>query len=204
MFGGERVDEAGQPVMEAAEDAFARGHYEQHMRGSGHVVVGDERYELRGLGLRDHSWGPRYWQNLRWYRWLPMSFTDDFALNLSVIQMRDGRRHVWGMVLRREGEADAFYDPVVEGRVESEYDAQRQATGQRIWVRTAGGHEVDVIGRAITRIPLRNRRRRDDGEWLVTRITEAMTRYECAGRVGYGMAEYLDQMDGDRPAGFPE
>ena len=33
---------------------------------------------------------------------------------------------------------------------------------------------------------------------MVTRITEAMTRYECDGKVGIGMSEYLDQIvDGD-------
>ncbi len=37
------------------------------------------------------------------------------------------------------------------------------------------------------------------GEQLHTRITEAMTRYECNGRVGMGMSEYLDQIVDGRP-----
>jgi len=44
-------------------DQFARAHYEQHMRVEGTVqVAGDAAAAKTGHGLRDHSWGPRYWQ----------------------------------------------------------------------------------------------------------------------------------------------
>ena len=30
-----------------------------------------QRFDLdRAFGLRDHSWGPRFWQSPWWYRWL--------------------------------------------------------------------------------------------------------------------------------------
>ena len=203
MFGGEQVDADRQPVQEAPEDAFARGHYEQHVRGRGHFVVGTERFTVDGLGLRDHSWGPRYWQNLLWYRWLPMSFTEDFALNVSVVTLRTGAPRVWGMVLTRGADGEKRYDHVVSGSVESDYGDGRQALGQRVQLRTASGRDYVVEGRALACIPLRNRRKQDDGVWLETRITEAMTRYVCDGHVGYGMAEYLDQMNGEEPAGYP-
>ena len=37
------------------------------------------------LGLRDHSWGPRFWQNIWWYRWLTVNLGPDlgFALHVS-------------------------------------------------------------------------------------------------------------------------
>ena len=41
---------------------FARGHYEQHVGGAGVIRVGDEEWAVDGFGLRDHSWGPRFWQ----------------------------------------------------------------------------------------------------------------------------------------------
>ena len=52
---------------------------------TGTITVGDEVIDLDGLGLRDKSWGPRYWQAVDWYRWLPMVFAEDFAMMLSVI-----------------------------------------------------------------------------------------------------------------------
>jgi hypothetical protein len=51
-------------------------------------------------------------------------------------------------------------------------------------------------------IPLRNRRRKPDGEDLMTRITEGMTEYTCDGEVGYGLSEYLDQIVDGEPVGL--
>ena len=43
-----------------------------------------------------------------------------------------------------------------------------------------------------------------DGGELLTRITEAMTRYECDGQVGIGMSEFLDQVVDGWPIGVPQ
>jgi hypothetical protein len=51
-------------------------------------------------------------------------------------------------------------------------------------------------------IPLRNKRKTEDGTVLETRITEGMTEYRCDGRVGYGMSEYLDQIIDGKPVGL--
>ena len=59
-------------------------------------------------------------------------------------------------------------------------------------------------------IPLRNRRQDPDGNWLVTRISEGMTRWtlngaaDRDGAVGYGLSEYLDQIIDDQPVGIAE
>ena len=41
--------------------------------------VGDEEWEIDGYGLRDHSWGPRYWQAPWYYRWLTANHGPDFG-----------------------------------------------------------------------------------------------------------------------------
>ena len=58
-------------------------------------------------------------------------------------------------------------------------------------------------------IPLRNRRQDPDGNWLMTRISEGMTRWtvesgEYEGRTGYGLSEYLDQIIDGSPVGLAE
>jgi hypothetical protein len=40
--------------------------YEVPCRVAGRIRIGDERLELRGLGQRDHSWGPRDWWSAEW------------------------------------------------------------------------------------------------------------------------------------------
>ena len=194
MYGGMPQYEDGTPVETDAEKSFAKAHYEQHTAVKGTIQVGEETIALDGLGLRDKSWGPRYWQALRWYRWLPMIFGPDFAMMLSIID-RDGTPTRGGMVLE-----DGEYHTIRDCRIESDWDDDRYQTAMRCWART-DHKEYEVTGEVLSMIPLRNRRTTADGEQLHTRITEAMTRYECNGRVGMGMSEYLDQIVDGRPIG---
>jgi predicted secreted hydrolase len=85
MYGGRTVFADGSEVPVDAERSFAKAHYEQHTKVTGTITVGDEVLDLDGLGLRDKSWGPRHWQALTWYRWIPIAFDDGFAMMLSVI-----------------------------------------------------------------------------------------------------------------------
>jgi len=196
MYGGKPVDEQGDEVVADADRSFAKAHYEQHIAARGSIVVGDEVLELEGLGLRDKSWGPRHWQAVPWYRWLPMVFGEDFAMMLSLIGTGDSEapRH-GGMVL-----AGGEYHPVREVHIESTWDDDLYQRSMRCRART-DDREYEVTGEVISLIPLRNRRTTPDGERLSTRITEAMTRYRCGDRVGIGMSEYLDQLEDGVPIG---
>lgn len=197
MYGGRPVREDGSDYEVDAEKSFAKAHYEQHIAATGTVTVGDEVIEIDGLGLRDKSWGPRHWQAVRWYRWLPMVFGKDLAMMISIIGGDDPevppRRS--GMVLR-----DGTYSMIRDCRVDSDWDDDRYQTGMRAWVRTDDA-EYELTGEVLSLIPLRNRRTTPDGDELVTRITEAMTRFTCDGRRGIGMSEYLDQVENGVPVG---
>ena len=84
--------------------------------------------------------------------------------------------------------------------IESDWDAERYQTAMRCTVTT--DHDTyEVTGEVLSLIPLRNRRTDPDGNELMTRITEAMTRYECNGQRGIGMSEYLDQIVDGEPVG---
>src|SRR5690606_38395745 len=85
MYGGRPVREDGSDFEVDAEKSFAKAHYEQHIAAVGTITVGDEVIDVDGLGLRDKSWGPRYWQAVTWYRWLPLVFGPDFAMMLSLV-----------------------------------------------------------------------------------------------------------------------
>jgi len=197
MFGGETVNADGSPIAVDAEKSFAKAHYEQHVGAQGFFTVGDERFDVSGYGLRDKSWGPRYWQAIHWYRWCPMNFGPDFAMMLSVVAGETGEPRTGGMVLK-----DGAYDLINELSIESDWDEAGNQTGLRALVGTASGARYKVEGRVLSLIPLRNRRKTPDGEELVTRIAEGFTEYTCDGQVGYGMSEYLDQIIDGKPAGL--
>jgi hypothetical protein len=197
MYGGQQRHADGSEIAVDPEKSFAKAHYEQHMAATGTITVDGETLVVDGLGLRDKSWGPRHWQALSWYRWLPMAFGPDFAMMLSVIGGDDPALppRQGGMVL--EG---GTYHLIRECRIESDWDADRYQTAMRCHVRT-DHRTYEVTGEVLSLIPLRNRRTTPDGDQLVTRITEAMTRYRCDGRTGIGMSEYLDQLVDGEPVG---
>ena len=195
MYGGRPVLPDGSDIPIDPEKSFAKAHYEQHVAATGRFEIGDEQWALDGYGLRDKSWGPRYWQNVLWYRWLPMNFGPDFGMMISIIGRQDGAPLRSGMVLR-----DGAYAMITDARIESEWDENWYQTHLRAWVKT-DAREYEVAGKVISMIPLRNRRRRDDGTELVTRITEGMTEYTCDGKTGYGLSEYLDQIVDGKPLG---
>jgi hypothetical protein len=196
MYGGERVRADGSRLEVDAERSFARGHYEQHIAGRGTIRVGANEWTIDGLGLRDHSWGPRYWQAIRSYRWLPMSFDRDFAAMVSIVANERGEWVGGGMVLR-----DGEYTPIVEASIDTDWDPSWYQTAMRIRAATAD-REYEIEASVVSLIPLRNRRTTPDGETLHTRITEGMTEFRCDGKIGYGMSEYLDQIIDGRPVGL--
>ncbi|MDO8389952.1 MAG: hypothetical protein Q7V57_05650 [Actinomycetota bacterium] len=201
MFGGEP-----DTPHEAAGNEFAKGHYEQLVEATGTIRVGDREWQINGFGLRDHSWGPRYWQAPWYYRWLTANVDRDFGFMASRVATKDGPGTRGGFVwengqlhlcdhveLRTVTRGDEAYHQSIEGLIRS----------------TKSDREWRFTGEVIDLIPLRNRRQGPDGQWLTTRISEGMTRWTVqsgpfAGRVGHGLSEYLDQIIDGGPVGIAE
>jgi hypothetical protein len=191
MFGGEPDEPHERPGEE-----FAKGHYEQLIRGVGTIRVDDREWQVDGFGLRDHSWGPRYWQAPWYYRWLTANFGDGFGFMGSRIARRDSDGTRGGFVW--DGDRLHLcngFEIETEWGGDDHYHRSLSAV-----LRSREGREWKVTGRVLNLIPLRNRR---DG--MVTRISEGLTEWTLDdGRVGYGLSEYLDQIIDDMPVGVAE
>jgi hypothetical protein len=160
---------------------FARAHFEQHMKVSGTLAVeGEPTIQLRGHGLRDHSWGPRYWQSTPSYRWITGNFGDDLGMVISIVGDRvGGVFHKGDELLRITAvELDTDYEP-----------GSRYHKALRANVTLSDGAKHRIEGHVRGFIPLRNRRAGQN-----THIGEGMTEYKIDGqRTGFGLSEYLDQ-----------
>jgi hypothetical protein len=195
--GGEPEYDEGEEPPPGSAHGFARGHTEQQMAITGVAELGDQRFELtEGLGLRDHSWGPRVWQSIPWYRWITASF-DGLGIGCTLRGQADQSDptvsgHVYDVA--RYGDTRAI--PVRDMRLTSEYDDELFPVRSTVLV-TTDDHTYELHGEVWSSIPLRNRR---DGQ--VTRLTEGMTRWSCGAIVGAGLSEYLDQVVDDRPVGI--
>lgn len=174
----------GHVADEKSANDFARAHYEQHMRVTGTIQLDDEpAMTLTGNGLRDHSWGPRYWQSTPSYRWITGNYGDDLGMVLSVSSGRVGG-------VFQKGRDEIIQ--IVEAEVETEYEGDTNYhKGLKARVKLANGDEHVIEGKVQGFIPLRNRR-----AGMFTHIGEGMTEYTLDGnRVGYGLSEYLDQAE---------
>jgi hypothetical protein len=194
-WGGEPEAEEGETLRQVdPEQSFARGHFEQHMAVTGTATIGDESFELTdGLGLRDHSWGPRYWQAIWWYRWLTVNLGPDVGFATTVSGDEAGGRRAHGFLYdRRDGPG---WVPIRDVDLASDYDDRGFHTAVRVTVQT-DERAYEVEGEVWSSIPLRNRR-----NGMTTRIVEGMTRWRGDGLEGSGLSEYLDQIVDGQPVG---
>lgn len=172
-----------EPGGAGSQNDFARAHYEQHMAVKGTLQVEDGPVmEIVGYGLRDHSWGPRYWQSTPSYRWITGNFGDDLGMVISIVGDRVGGVFHKGQELFRITDVDL--NTVYEG--DTNYHESLTAR-----VTLSNGEKHVVQGSVKGFIPLRNRR-----SGMFTHIGEGMTEYTLDGdRKGYGLSEYLDQAE---------
>lgn len=189
MMGGEPEYSDGDKPPEG--ESFARGHYEQHVGARGRIECGGDTWDVDGYGLRDHSWGPRSWQAPYWYRWLTCNAGETDGFMVSLIASRDGKVRRGGVLFENGG-----YTPIVDAKIDTSWSDDFDQEHLRCIARTPD-REIEITGTVKSFIPLRNRR-----EGKVTRIGEGLTEYVWEGKTGYGLSEYLDQIEDGKPVGI--
>ena len=193
VHGGEPSDDTMQTMY--GRD-FSRGHFNQHGRVRGEIRVGDESWAIDGRGWRDHSWGPRYWQVIYYYRLFIANFPNGDGFMLLKITDSEGVARRQGVLL-----VDGRYEEVTDLDVATEWTEQKDPRRVHLTVRTAN-RRVAITGDVIKLAPLRNRRKAD-GETLVSRIAEGYTRFIWDGQEGFGMTEYIERIENGELVGYP-
>jgi hypothetical protein len=154
------------------EAQFAKGHLEQLGHATGTLVLSadrkDREFKIDALGLRDHSWGPRYWQAPKYYRWLTMNFDENLGGMATITVNRDGSERPGGFIARK---GQPFVN-IVKVDVQTEFVGEQQLHDKIKLTcgTTDGAAPIVITGKVLSLIPLRNRR-----AGMVTRIAEGMT-----------------------------
>jgi hypothetical protein len=179
-------------VSAEAARSVGRGHLEQSGRWSGWIEADAQRHELGAdaRGNRDKSWGPRRWGGPRMWRWFSINVGDDIAFGGIRMGTDAGDLHrgwVW-----KDGEAASIRDWDVRTEVAEDGVTHRvshvRATDKRDRV-----HELRADILRVAGLPQRHGERR-------TLVNEGLARWTYEGRTGYGISEYLHQLDdADRP-----
>jgi hypothetical protein len=191
----------GEPTNDTVQTMYGRdfslGHFNQHGRVHGEIRVGGENWPIDGHGWRDHSWGPRYWQVIYYYRLFIGNFPNGDGFMLLKITDRNGRARRQGVLL-----VDGKYEEILDLDVATDWTERQDPSKVRISVMTAQ-RKAQITADILTLAPLRNRRKTAEGETLVSRIAEGFTRFTWDGQQGYGMTEYIERIEDGRPVGYP-
>ncbi len=153
-------------------------------------------WPIDGRGWRDHSWGPRYWQVIYYYRLFLANFDNGDGFMLLKITDKSGHARRVGVLL-----VDGQYEEITDLDVITDWTGRQDPQRVRLGVRTANRKAV-VTAEILNLAPLRNRRRAGD-ETLVSRIAEGHTRFLWDGRQGFGMTEYIERIEDGKLAGYP-
>jgi hypothetical protein len=190
----------GEPVNDAVPTMYGRdfslGHFNQHGRVRGEISVGGETFPIDGRGWRDHSWGPRYWQAIYFYRLFIANFSNGDGFMLLKITDKSGLTRRVGVLL-----VGGQYEEILDMDLSTQWSDSKDPVRVDIGVQTANRKAV-IAGDIVTLAPLRNRRKAN-GEILESRIAEGFTRFTWDGRQGYGMTEYIERIEGGNLAGYP-
>jgi hypothetical protein len=172
----------------AAAGTTGKGHLEQAGRWSGTLSVDGEKHEWKGAhGNRDKSWGPRRWGGPAMWRWFSINVGDDMhfggirlgtaAGDLHRGWVWDGGRATsvaeWGV--RTELADDGVTHKVVHLDVRDKLDRTYALRGDVLRVADIGRAGGTMVNEGLAR-------------WTYTPS-------EGEDRTGYGICEYLHQLD---------
>ncbi len=186
-IGSDGQGREGQGAAAEARKLTGKGHLEQAGRWSGCIELDGVRHELGGeaRGNRDKSWGPRRWGGPRMWRWFSINVGDAVHFGGIRIGTDAGDLHrgwVW-----KDGEHASLREWDVRTELAGDGLTQRvvhlRATDKRDRVHELRGELLRVA-------PLPSER---DGK--KTLVNEGLARWSHEGRTGYGIAEYLHQLD---------
>ncbi|MEV7862994.1 phosphotransferase, partial [Streptomyces hirsutus] len=188
------------PVDEGspAGGSFAAHHYEQFTSSTAQLVLGSQRFNLSGHGIRDHSWGPRSWASPWYYRWLH-GCGAEFAFMVGELGFRDGSTVHNGFVWQ-----DGRFHVITHARIETDWTTPRHMPrGIHVTAHAATG-TWNLDGQVRCVVPLRHRKTGGE-DVTVTRIAEAQVSWTLSSRPDLtisGIAEYLDQVIDGLPVGM--
>ncbi len=170
--------------------SVGKGHLEQAGRWRGWIEVDGARHELgEARGNRDKSWGPRTWSGTgsRMWRWFTINLGDDVHLGGIRIGTDAGDLHrgwIW-----KDGEHASVREWHVESTIADD-GVTHTATRLRVTDKQDRTHEIDGV-------MLRNAPHRMEQGDRVAVLNEGLARWSYGDRIGYGISEYLHQLDED-------
>jgi hypothetical protein len=170
-----------------------KGHLEQSGTWSGTIGLDGETWALgpaTARGNRDKSWGPRRWGGPQMWRWFSVNIPgagDDAGTHFGGIRIGTPAGDLHRGWVWRDGEAASIRDWHVTTELAGDGVTHR-VTHVRATDKQGRTHELrgDIL--RVYGVPHRTGDRS-------TLVNEGLARWTYEGRTGYGISEYLHQLD---------
>ncbi len=179
---------SGTGASAATAATVGKGHLEQAGRWTGWIDVDGTRHELvDARGNRDKSWGPRRWGGPKMWRWFSINIGDDTHFGGIRIGTDAGDLHrgwVW-----TGGEHSSIREWKVTSEVAPD-GVTHTATHVHATDKRGRVHELDAEILRVAPGPAGVKPN-------TTIVNEGLARWSYEGRTGYGISEYLHQLDAD-------
>ena len=188
-MGADGQGKEGEGSSAATRQSVGKGHLEQAGRWSGWIETNGSRIELgrEARGNRDKSWGPRRWGGPKMWRWFSINVGDDTHFGGIRIGTDEGDLHRGWVWTQGEHASVAHWDV----RTELEDDGvTHKVTHLKVTDKRDRVHELRAD---LLRVDPGPAGIRANG----TIVNEGLARWTYEGRTGYGISEYLHQLDGD-------
>lgn len=167
---------------EKISQSVASGHLEQFGRVTGKLSVGRKKYDILGLGERDHSWGVRDWNAPKMWIWLTCQFSEKLALNVTKLRVSEGE--VDAGFIHIDGENR----PITSADISTEYDMDGSPESFNVEILDDNGKAYRLSARVLKNVKLPFVS--SDGK-MKSVLNETLCEYILDKKKGYGIAEYL-------------
>jgi hypothetical protein len=179
---------SGTGASAATGATVGKGHLEQAGRWTGWIDIDGTRHELvDARGNRDKSWGPRRWGGPKMWRWFSINIGDDTHFGGIRIGTESGDLHrgwVW---------TAGAHSSIREWKVTTELapdGVTHTATHVHATDKAGRVHELDAEILRVSPGPAGVKPN-------TTIVNEGLARWHYNGATGYGISEYLHQLDAD-------
>jgi hypothetical protein len=186
-IGADGQGKEGSGASVETRGSVGKGHLEQAGRWSGSIEVDGKSLVLgpEARGNRDKSWGPRRWGGPRMWRWFSINIGDDTHFGGIRIGTDAGDLHrgwVW---------KDGSNSSIAEWKVTSDLEDDGVTHKTTYVVATDKEGRTHELRADLLRVEPGPAGVRPNS----TIVNEGLARWTYEGRTGYGISEYLHQLD---------
>jgi hypothetical protein len=186
-IGADGQGKEGSGASAETRGSVGKGHLEQAGRWSGWIEVDGKRSELgpEARGNRDKSWGPRRWGGPKMWRWFSINIGDSTHFGGIRIGTDAGDLHrgwVW---------KDGAHASIAEWKVTTDLEDDGVTHKTTYVVATDKQGRTHELRADLLRVEPGPAGLRAN----TTIVNEGLARWTYEGQTGYGIAEYLHQLD---------